>query len=83
MYQGATTHSNNAAEMTGLLRAIQGEAGEVGVTVLKVDSKYAIHMATGRTRPRSGPKAVNRELALRLRDAYRATDGCSTREGTW
>ena len=34
-------------------------------------SKYAIHMATGRTRPRSGPKATNRELALRLRDAYR------------
>ena len=29
-------------------------------------------MATGRTRPRSGPKAANRELvALRLRDAYR------------
>ena len=71
MYQGATTHSNNAAEMTGLLRAVQGEAGEVGVTVFKVDSKYAIHMATGRTRPCSGPKAVNRELALRLRDAYR------------
>ena len=31
MYQEATTHSNNAAEMTGLLRVIQGEAGEVGV----------------------------------------------------
>ena len=59
--------------MTGLLRAIQGEAGAEGVTVFRVDSKYAIHIATGRTRPRSGPKATNRDLhvALRLRDAYR------------
>ena len=43
----------------------------IGVTVFRVDSKYAIHMATGRTRPRSGPKAANRDLALRLRDEYR------------
>ena len=59
--------------MMGLLRAIQGEAGAEGVTVFRVDSKYAIHIATGRTRPRSGPKATNRDLhvALRLRDAYR------------
>ena len=41
MYQGATTHSNNAAEMMGLLRAVQGERGEIGVTVFRVDSKYA------------------------------------------
>ena len=61
--------------MTALLRAIQGEEGETGTVVFRVDSKYAIHIATGRTRPRSGPRAANRELALNLRDAYRKLEG--------
>ena len=70
------SRGKNAAEKRNdgaLLRAVQGERGEVGCTVFRVDSKYAIHIATGRTRPRSGPKATNRDLhvALRLRDAYR------------
>ena len=59
---------HHSRTMMGLLRAVQGEKGDVGVTIFRVDSKYAIHIATGRTRPRSGPKAANRELGIHKRE---------------
>ena len=71
MFQGATKHSNNAGELTALLRAIQGERGAHGRTTFVVDSTYAINTATGRTVPTSGRKGANRLLAVKLRAAYR------------
>ena len=71
MYQGATRHSNNAGELTGLLRAVQGEIGGNGRATFVVDSTYAINMATGRTLPARGRNCANRPLATRLQDAYR------------
>ena len=71
MYQGATKHSNNAGELTGLLRAVQGEIGGNGRATFVVDSTYAINMATGRTLPTRGRNCTNRLLATRVRDAYR------------
>ena len=71
MFQGAIKHSNNAGELTALLRAIQGEVGAHGRTTFVVDSAYAINMATGRTIPTKGKGSTNGVLAVRLREAYR------------
>ena len=72
MFQGAMKHTNNAGELTALLRAIQGDMGAQGRTTFMVDSTYAINMATGRTIPNSGKGSTNRLLAIsRLRVAYR------------
>ena len=60
MFQGAMRHSNNAGELTALLRAIQGEMGAHGRTTFVVDSAYAINMATGRTIPANGRSGTNR-----------------------
>ena len=71
MFQGARKHTNNAGELTALLRAIYGEMGAKGRTTFMVDSTYAINTATGRTVPSSGKGSTNRLLAARLRIAYR------------
>ena len=44
MYQGADRHSNNAGELTALLRAVQEERHEQGRVTFVVDSTYAINM---------------------------------------
>ena len=64
-------HSNNAGELTVLIRAIQGEMGARGCTTFVVDSTYAINTATGRTVPICGRNNTNWLLATRLRAAYR------------
>ena len=71
MFQGATRHTNNAGELTALLRAVQGETGATGNTTFMVDSTYAINTATGRTTPSRGKGGANKALAVRLRVAYR------------
>ena len=71
MFQGATRHTNNAGELTALLRAVQGETGATGRTTFMVDSTYAINTATGRTTPSRGKGGANKALAGRLRVAYR------------
>ena len=42
MYQGADRHSNNAGELTALLRAVQEEHHGQGHVTFVVDSTYAI-----------------------------------------
>ena len=65
-YQGATQGTNNTAELTALLEAVREEMGRpAGVVVFRVDSTYAINVATGKWAPRSR----NGELARRLRRA--------------
>ena len=71
MYQGADKHSNNAGELTALLRAVQEERHEKGRVTFVVDSTYAINMATGRTVPTQRRKSANVELVRKLRGAYR------------
>ena len=70
MYQGADKHSNNAGELTALLRAVQEERHEQGRVTFVVDSTYAINMATGRTVPTQRRKSANVELVRKLRGAY-------------
>ena len=70
-FRGARKHSNNAGEMTGLLRAIEEEAGREGAVCFHVDSLYAIKIARGDWRPDRGKGVNNRELARALRLAYR------------
>ena len=67
-YDGATRASNNTGELTALLRAVRWEAAQGGDTPVcfRVDSVYAISMATGRWAPRR----KNRELARRLQVEY-------------
>ena len=65
-YQGATQGTNNTAELTALLEAVREEMGRpAGVVAFRVDSTYAINVATGKWAPRSR----NGELARRLRRA--------------
>ena len=71
MYQGADKHSNNAGELTALLRAVQEERHEQGRVTFVVDSTYAINMATGRTVPTQRRKSANVGLVMKLRDAHR------------
>ena len=71
MYQGADRHSNNAGELTALLRAVQEERHEQGRVTFVVDSTYAINMATGRTVPAQRRKSANFGLVTKLREAYR------------
>ena len=67
-YDGAVRHTNNTAELTALLRAVQQEnALDDGVSVqICSDSMYAVGIALGTWRLR----AANRELARRLQVAY-------------
>ena len=79
-YCGATKHSNNSGELTGLLKAVLEEEARVsGVVEFCVDSTYAINVATGKWRARP----ANGELARRLRNAtrklIRARGACSVR----
>jgi ribonuclease HI len=70
-YDGATKRTNNTAELTALLRAVQYETCQPPTTdtvEFCVDSTYAINAALGRWH--SGRK--NQELARRLRAAYAA-----------
>ena len=63
-YDGATRHTNNTAELTALLRAVQDElrVDDGAVVELCVDSTYAQGVALGRWQTKK-----NRELARRLR----------------
>ena len=70
-FRGARKHSSNAGEMTGLLKAIEAEAGREGAVCFHVDSLYAIKLARGDWRPDRGKGVNNRELARTLRLAYR------------
>ena len=69
-YRGATAHTNNTGEMTALLEAVRGEVrrAATGPTEFKVDSLYAINVATGRWAVKRGRR--NAELARRLYEAY-------------
>ena len=69
MYQGADKHSNNAGELTALLRAVQEERHGEGRVTFVVDSTYAINMATGRTVPAQRRKSAKFRLVTKLRDA--------------
>ena len=71
MFQGATKHTNNAGELTALLRAVYGELEGQGRVTFVSDSMHAINTATGRTTPGRGKGNANRLLAIRLRAAYR------------
>ena len=66
MFQGATKHTNNAGELTALLRAVYGELEGHGRVTFVSDSMHAINTATGRNKG-----SANRLLAVRLRTAYR------------
>ena len=55
----ADRHSNNAGELTALLRAVQEEQHGQGHVTFVVDSIYAINMATGRTVPAQRRKSAN------------------------
>ena len=57
MFQGARKHTNNAGELTALLRAIYGEMGAKGRTTFMVDSTYAINTRPG-GRSRAAAKAA-------------------------
>ena len=74
MYQGADRHSNNAGELTALLRAVQEERHGQGHVTFVVDSTYAINMATGQRVPARKRKSANLALVRRLRDAYRSLE---------
>ena len=71
MFQGATKHTNNAGELTALLRAVYGELEGQGRVTFVSDSMHAINTATGRTTPGRSKGNANRLLAIRLRAAYR------------
>jgi len=73
LFRGARVRSNNAGEMTALLRAIEEEIQEPKDTavVFHVDSMTAINLALGKTLPRKSRGENNRELARNLRSAYR------------
>ena len=71
MFQGATKHTNNAGELTALLRAVYGELEGQGRVTFLSDSMHAINTATGRTVPGRSKGSANRLLAVRLRVAYR------------
>ena len=63
MHNGNTRHTNNTAELTALLRAVQDElrADDGAVVEFCVDSTYAQGVALGRWQAKK-----NRELALAL-----------------
>ena len=71
LYRGGNRHSNNAGEMTALLRSIEEELPRWGHVTFRVDSTYAINIATGKWLPHKGKGSNNRDLAKRLRSAYR------------
>ena len=67
-YRGATTKSNNTAELTALLKAVEEELGRARDPVeICADSKYALGHASGAW---LAPKR-NRELVRRLRERVR------------
>ena len=68
-FRGACKHSNNAGEVTALLRAIEDEASRAGAVVFCTDSTYAMQVARGAWLTRR--KHPNAEIAKRLRRAYR------------
>ena len=67
-YAGATQHTNNTGELTGLLEGAQRElCVDDGASVeFHTDSTYAMNIATGKWKPRQR----NRELARRLNVTY-------------
>ena len=63
-YRGATTRSNNTAELTALLRALEAELERPPLPVeICVDSRYALGLADGRW---LAPNKRNKDLAKRL-----------------
>ena len=65
-YSGATAHTNNTGELTGLLQAVcLEEAREPAPVEFCVDSTYAINIATGKWPLRR----THRELGRRLNHA--------------
>jgi ribonuclease HI len=69
-YRGATTRSNNTAELTALLRAVEKELERPPLPVeICVDSRYALGLADGRW---LAPRKRNTDLAKRLRASVRA-----------
>ena len=67
-YRGATAKSNNTAELTALLKAVEAELTRTNVPVeFCVDSQYALGHANGKW---LAPKR-NRELVRRLRERVR------------
>ena len=70
-YVGARKHSNNTGELTALLHAVEDElhrGDPTSAVTFHVDSLYAIHTATGKSRVRK----ANEQLAARLRRATQA-----------
>ena len=71
-FAGAQTHTNNTAELSALLHALQWALGsdfprnEHDPLLLRYDSEYAANIMTGRWRPRA-----NKALAGRLRSKWR------------
>ena len=61
-YDGATKKTNNTAELTALLRAVQQELERDDGSALEicVDSMYAINMATGKWTVRKNGELVRR-----------------------
>ena len=67
-YRGATARSNNTAELTALLKAVEEELGRARDPVeICADSRYALGHASGMW---LAPKR-NRELVRRLRERVR------------
>ena len=75
-YRGATTKSNNTAELTALLRAVEGELARPHAPVeICADSKYALGHASGKWLvPRKNTELVRR-LRERVRDLVRQRGG--------
>ena len=67
--RGATTKSNNTAELTALLRAVEEELARPHAPVeICADSRYALGHASGKW---LAPRKCNTELARRLRERVR------------
>ena len=75
-YRGATTKSNNTAELTALLRAVEGELARPHAPVeICADSKYALGHASGKWLvPRKNTELVRR-LRERVRELVRQRGG--------
>ena len=69
-FRGAGTHSNNSGELAGLAHAIEILLKKKGPVQFRVDSTYAMNVATGKFRPPRVGKG-NWQLATWLRRLYR------------
>ena len=68
-YRGATTKSNNTAELTALLHTVEEELARPHAPVeICADSRYALGHASGKW---LAPRKCNTELARRLRESVR------------